>query len=180
MRVKGARIFLLRREKLVGSFIKLFGYMKCYCMETGDQLFSLLLRGEQKEMVFNFSRGELGWIQGNISPKWGLLSIGMDYHEISFWRCLQITETDVGGMVWRGGVLPKALENQPDDLPLAGPYAKPAGPPSDKVWRSARLILAFDCFSGCWARVHTATGLVFLVSNYYLVGSSDWARSGRR
>lgn len=31
--------------------------MEGYCMETGDQLFSLLLRRGQKEMVFNFSRG---------------------------------------------------------------------------------------------------------------------------
>lgn len=44
----------------MGGLIKLFGHMKGYCMETGDQLFSLLLRGEQKEKVSNFSRGELG------------------------------------------------------------------------------------------------------------------------
>lgn len=35
--------------------------MEGYCMETGDQLVYLLLRREQKEMVFNFSWGKLGW-----------------------------------------------------------------------------------------------------------------------
>lgn len=61
MKVKRARIIQLGREKLMSGLIKLFKNMKGYCMETGDQLF-LLLRREQKENVFNFSRRELGWM----------------------------------------------------------------------------------------------------------------------
>lgn len=59
---QGARIIQLGREKLVSGLKKLFKTMKGYYIETGDQLFSLLLRRKQKEKVFNFSRREWGWI----------------------------------------------------------------------------------------------------------------------
>lgn len=62
MKVKRVRIIQLGREKLMSGLIKLFKNMKGYCMETGDQLFSLLLGREQKENVFNFSRRELDWM----------------------------------------------------------------------------------------------------------------------
>lgn len=55
---QGARIIQLGREKLVSGLKKLFKTMKGYYIETGDQLFSLLLRRKQKEKVFNFGRRE--------------------------------------------------------------------------------------------------------------------------
>lgn len=62
MKVKGVRIILLGRKQLVGGLIKVFKYMKGCHIETGKWLFSLLLRREQKEIVFNFrGRGVGGW-----------------------------------------------------------------------------------------------------------------------
>lgn len=94
MKVKGAGIILVGRRKLVGGLLKVFKCMKGYCMETGNQLFSLLLRREQKEMVFNFSRGGATLNIGKNFPKkvrfvkhWnGLL------WNLFFWRCLEIRQ----------------------------------------------------------------------------------------
>lgn len=93
MKVKGAKIILVGRKKLVGGLIKVFKCMKGYYMEAGNQLF-LLLRREQKQMVFNFSRGGVRLDIGKNFPK----KVRFVNHgngllwNLFFWRRLEVRQ----------------------------------------------------------------------------------------
>lgn len=63
-------------------------------METGDQLFSLLLRRKLKEKVFKFGRREWGWIWRR-----GLLSIRMVTVESLAGMFGNKTETEMEEMI---------------------------------------------------------------------------------
>lgn len=150
LKVKGARIIQLGGEKLVAGLIKLFSVWRFIVWRL---VFSLLLRREQKARSFTSAGGGKVGCREEF-PKSEVKHWNGLLWSLFFWRCLEIRQK----LIWEEWF--KWVESC--------------------LWHQSITQMTCGCpFSRCRAGVDFATGLIFLVSNCYLVGSSDWCRGGK-